>query len=217
MKFERGDIIAFEVTDTGSTGVFVLDYTYGGNSCCVICGVTGEGELVFNDRGWGVYDSHRFATESDKTILFNALSKQNKYYCEQTKTIKEMKKEFTKEDLKSGMWIECRNGNRYLLINDKLDGKLWGYRDRGKIKTEDLNDNLTFPISQWDIIKIWHYDNPMDTNEVDFGSKNLVWQRNTKQDQIKSKIDEIQSIVDDMQEDIKQKLESINKLKEELK
>lgn len=217
MKFEKGDIIAFDVTDTGSTGVFILDYTYGENSCCVMCGVTGDGSLVFNDRGWGVYDSHRFATESDKTILFKALAKQNKYYCEQTKTIKEMQKEFTKKDLRSGMWIECRNGYRYLLMHNKKDGELWGFRFEGMIRTEDFNENLTFISNKWDIIKVWNYDNPMNTNEVNFGSEYLIWQRNDKQDQIKSRIDEIQSIVDDMQEDIKQKLESINKLKEELK
>lgn len=127
----------------------------------------------------------------------------------------EMKKEFTKEDLKSGMWIECRNGYRYLLIHAK--GELCGYRDTGINPICNYANDLTYKESKWDIVKVWHYDNPMSTNEADFGVDKLVWKRNAKKDQIKSKIDEIQRIVDDMQEDIKQKLESINKLKEELK
>ena len=246
MKFKKGDIVAFDVTDTGSTGVFVLDYTYGGNSCCVMCGVTGDGSLVFNDRGWGIYDSNRFATESDKTILFNALAKENKYYCEKTKTIKEIGvnkeiidftstngltfkiwedfkeeilslktktiKEMKKKDLKSGMWVELRNGNRYMVIKD-CDTMLHGkqcfclVRNDGYLISDEYTDCLTCSDSEYnefDICAVYSTSGDVVNGNTYTGEDmSVIWERSDSQDKIRAKISELQRVIEELEAELR--------------
>lgn len=213
MKFKKGDIVYWMGSDK-AFGVVLGECKY----------YEGSYRLYAN----GSYDTHsncsgknlRHVTYFEKQLLLSALAKQNKYYCEQTKTIKEMQKEFTKKDLKSGMWVKLRNGDTMLCVgraethNHGTD--ICFIEDDGFIIMHNYNEDMEcYEVPEMSIDSIF-YDK-ITSNTFKFGSQPMIWQRDIKKDQVKSKIDEIQRIVDDMQEDIKQKLESINKLKQGLK
>ena len=108
-----------------------------------------------------------------------------------------------KEDLKSGMWIETSNGNRYLLMNCASDGKLWGFRYGGKLRLSDFMGDLTYECSEWNIQKVWHYDNPMNTSDVDFGADCLIWERSNYKNDVESKIEKLQEQIDKLKEELK--------------
>ena len=108
-----------------------------------------------------------------------------------------------KKDLKSGMWVECMNGNRYLLMNSASDEELWGFRYEGKIRLSDYMDDLTFKVDEWNIQKVWHYDNPMDTSDIDFGADYLIWERSSHKKDMEIKIEKLQEQIDKLKEDLK--------------
>ena len=108
-----------------------------------------------------------------------------------------------KEDLKSGMWIECMNHNRYLLMNSASDEELWGFRYEGKIRLSDYMDDLTFKTDEWSIRRVWHYDNPMDTSDIDFGTHCLIWERSSHKKDMEIKIEKLQEQIDKLKEDLK--------------
>lgn len=97
-------------------------------------------------------------------------------------------KQMKRCDLKSGMWVECENGNRYLLMDTEY-GELKGFREQGLLGLEDYAEDLSY-FGNWSITKVWRYKNPMDSHEVDFKEDGLIWQRPTKTELTISQIEE---------------------------
>lgn len=62
---------------------------------------------------------------------------------------KDMKKEFTKEDLKSGMVVKTRNNQMYLVVDNMIISD-WGY-----IILNSYTENLQFPNHEYDIMAIY--------------------------------------------------------------
>ena len=66
----------------------------------------------------GSYDTHsscsgknlRHATHDEKGLLITALAKENKYYCEKTKTINEMKKAYNELEKNISETLDKLNG-----------------------------------------------------------------------------------------------------------
>ncbi len=82
-----------------------------------------------------------------------------------------------KQDLKSGMLVQFRDGNVFMLINDALvsDG---GWMSLGNI---DKDLNYICHDDEWDIMKVskvlnGHYLIPTHWNEKTL-NKNLLWER----------------------------------------
>ena len=74
----------------------------------------------------------------------------------------------TKKDLKNGMYVETRNGNRYILIDDKF------MREEGFNYIDTYNDDLTCPMADaLDIVKVYDADTIIDFHN----NENLIWTR----------------------------------------
>lgn len=79
-------------------------------------------------------------------------------------------KDFTKADLKNRMVVECRNGEKYMVIDDKLlsiNGYNFLY-----IYNKDLT--TTTSGERFDIMKVYDQFYSLDFNEDDL---KLLWQR----------------------------------------
>ena len=177
------------------------------------------------------------ANEEQRQFLFNALAKENKYYCEKTKTIKEMKKEkgtkctdwadsgsFTKKDLKSGMWAKTRNGNTYIII-ENMTTQLYGTQkfcligDGRFVVSDSINDDLTYKGNkEFDIIGL--YGNILgfgDKLTFSFDKQTLIWERETEEDkqikEMQSKLDEMKKAYNELEKNISETIEKLNKLK----
>ena len=75
----------------------------------------------------------------------------------------------TKKELKNGMIVETRNGNRYLVLNDILT------RKEGYINKFDLNDDLTARnrMNCLDVMKVYEEINTLNFDEADI----ILWER----------------------------------------
>ena len=78
-------------------------------------------------------------------------------------------KNFTKSDLKNRMVVECRNGNKYIVIDDMLlstNGYSW---------LLSYNENLTMKqgLSEFDIMKVYNRANSLDFNKY---MLTLLWE-----------------------------------------
>lgn len=79
-------------------------------------------------------------------------------------------KDFKKSDLTNRMVVECRNGNKYIVIDDML------------LSTNDYswllsyNGNLTMKqgLSEYDIMKVYNRANSLDFNKY---MLTLLWER----------------------------------------
>jgi hypothetical protein len=99
-------------------------------------------------------------------------------------------KQFTKSDLKTGMWVELRNGEKSLVfLNTKHGdifssndtwGSLGGYSEDLTLKDEEIDD------IQYDIVKVYQPTCNRDYYNFDSHSK-VVWER--KEEKPKNKID----------------------------
>lgn len=104
----------------------------------------------------------------------------------------EEKKQFTKSDLKAGMWVETRNGNKYLILTDVNtmyygQQKLVGINNYGFVICSEFNNDLTYKDNlDYDIMKVWgSVVNSNTYNFVDLQS-DLIWER--KEVPIKTKL-----------------------------
>lgn len=93
--------------------------------------------------------------------------------------IREKKKEFVKGNLKPGMVVECKNGSRYLVVNNFERKFLLGKTNYCSL--DNYNDNLEHLVGDFDIIKIYF---PKYTGNLDFilkhasiDSENLIWEK----------------------------------------
>ena len=77
---------------------------------------------------------------------------------------------FTKKDLKNGMYVETRMGNRYILIDDKM------LRDEGFLYLHAYNEDLTIKdrdAEEFDIVKVFNTDTRINFEN----DTNLIWER----------------------------------------
>ena len=82
-----------------------------------------------------------------------------------------------KQDLKTGMLVQVRNGHVYMVINDTL------VRDVKFISLDNINNDLNYMYhdGEWDIMKVSkvldsYYLMPKCWNEEKL-NKNLLWER----------------------------------------
>ena len=176
----------------------------------------------------GSYDTHsscsgknlRHATHDEKGLLITALAKENKYYCEKTKTIKEMKKEFTKRDLKSGMWVELRSGERMLCI-DNCETSLYGTKmcfisDKGFRTSCTYNDDLTSIYYEYSSIDKVYYKS-VNSNTYKGYNIPLIWERETEEykqmKEMENKLSEMKKAYNELEKNISETLDKLNGLK----
>lgn len=89
-----------------------------------------------------------------------------------------MKNEFKKEDFYSGMRIETKNGNEYIIVESSVLGII-GVRENNWLSIDESKEDLSFYGSdEFTIMKI--YDCPYRTEQfMNINDKgNLIWERN---------------------------------------
>ena len=93
--------------------------------------------------------------------------------------------EFTKADLKNGMIVEYNNGNRRLVLGDKL------ISDKGTAFVSELNEDLILSDSTLAINKVYK-SNPWFLNEIfDDASLTLIWERKSKPEPVEMTLAEV--------------------------
>lgn len=96
----------------------------------------------------------------------------------------------TKADLRSGMIITCRNGNRYMVLTNATptygESALFAISS-GNYNWIDLgsyNGDLTYSDSEWDIVRIEKFDKQCYINRFFHGSDvkktHIIWTRPEK-------------------------------------
>ncbi len=218
MKFEKGDVL-HSVDYVNPIGWIIIFDGYCPEFKYSVM-LNRNQELVYNDTCVG--SGFKLANSEQKKILFDALAKENKYYCEKTKTIKEMKKEFTKKDLKSGMWVESREGNIYLVLFN-CDTKLYGSQKLcfvryGTFITSDEYDEelLANEYSSFDIVRVY-YHGSVGGKTLKFEGTPLIWERETQEDkqmkEMQFKLEEMKKAYNELEISISETIDKINGLK----
>jgi hypothetical protein len=98
--------------------------------------------------------------------------------------------QFTKENLKTGMWIECRNKQRYMTMFNVFGQRNYNVlaSNEGWLEFDSYQNNLLHNrgYKEWDIIKVYKAGNPFDIYK---GSDlDLIWER--KEEKPKNHIDQ---------------------------
>lgn len=109
-------------------------------------------------------------------------------------TLTERDFEFTKDDLKTGMVVETRNGRRYLVLRGELPTSIYGIQGLMLINDTGLMDNkysnnLKYINANYDIVKV--YQANICGIKYIFDDENLtsLWERDDKADEINKTID----------------------------
>ena len=131
---------------------------------------------------YGVFNG-RFNCYSAEQVKKNGLTIIN---------LPEEEKQFTKSDLKAGMWIELRNGNKYLILTDVNttyygQQKLVGINKFGFVIGSEFNNDLTYKDNlDCDIMKVW--GSVVNSNTYNFVAlqSDLIWER--KKASVKTKL-----------------------------
>ena len=79
---------------------------------------------------------------------------------------------FTKSDLKNGMIVELRNGNRYMVVGTDLLG-LNGYMGLCSYNKDLLKYDSTSTDPDWDIVKVYKNIYHLDLKKANC----IVWER----------------------------------------
>lgn len=85
-------------------------------------------------------------------------------------------KQFTKSDLKTGMWVEYRNGDKRMAVIDSINGDVF-VSSEGYICIKDYNNNLTIETYQrdLDVVKVFKPKTFCSMYRGDY--LELIWQR----------------------------------------
>lgn len=131
---------------------------------------------------YGIFDGH--------FNIFSAVEVKTKHLT--IISLPEEEAQFCKDDLKAGMWIQLRNGSRFLVLTD-VDTthygqeKLVGIRDCGFIIGSNLNNDLTHKNhSDFDIMKVWGLSVNSRTYNFEDMQSDLIWER--KEEPVKTKL-----------------------------
>lgn len=144
--------------------------------------------LVIDSEGkLGKYNNHSLScvseykryqeTDIEKFLAKAARLKGFVYYNKKKPNTGEF---FTKDDLKPGMVIELRKGERRIVLESNYDGLfLLGISDYGKISNyEDCLTSKSY-IENFDIMKVYKIETPCSMDEIMNDDKclELVWER----------------------------------------
>ena len=78
---------------------------------------------------------------------------------------------FTKADLKSGMVVECHNGDRYLVVNDRL------INHEGWLRISNFSNNLSSDSVEFTIDKVYETIGYNFQTLFNDGKLTLIWER----------------------------------------
>lgn len=93
--------------------------------------------------------------------------------------LKNMKKEFTKADLKPGMVIEYNNGTRRLVTSCKKGIYFTGDKYKTSDSVNMFTEDLRYPYGQQSIDRIYIVKWECTLNEIfDINNLELIWERN---------------------------------------
>ena len=87
-----------------------------------------------------------------------------------------------KSDLKSGMWVELRNGNRYLIMTnvDTLyhgNNRIVGIRDGGfQVFSKYSDDLLSGLLNSYDVMKVF-FNGGITGSTYSFKNMPILWER----------------------------------------
>lgn len=85
-------------------------------------------------------------------------------------------KQFTKEDLQSGMIVELRNGIKYLVVNNRETKFLLGIDDYHLL--DNYDDNLNCRVKGFDIVKVYTHKCTGSLKFIlEHNKHKLIWQR----------------------------------------
>jgi hypothetical protein len=107
---------------------------------------------------------------------------------------RETMKDFTKSDLENSMVVECRNGEKYIVIDDKIISTI-GYNclsnyneDLTTILSTYKNENITVfkeGHSKYDIMKVYN-----KVLCIDFNTLQLLWERSEVKEVTMAEVEE---------------------------
>lgn len=105
------------------------------------------------------------------------------YFIEHNYTVLEwsdyMKKEFTKADLKDGMFVVFRNGNIYIKIGESLLGI--GYNRWNELKYYNTDDLHNISYSELDIVKVGTLKSGKPLEYIKEEDLDIIWERKEPQ------------------------------------
>lgn len=106
---------------------------------------------------------------------------------------------FTKDDLVAGKHVvECRNGNRYVLVTQDV---LLGLDSAGWNTIDEFEENLTYKYNDcWDIMKVYGV---IQKNLHTYEHLPIVWER-TEKSAAQLQYEECQAKMDELQEKMKE-------------
>lgn len=90
----------------------------------------------------------------------------------------EEEKMFTKKDLKVGQLVDCKNGNRYLVLQAK--NGMFLSREIGWESLSNYDESLKNKhLSSFDIVKVYSIDNKCECCSFEDENLTLIWERKT--------------------------------------
>ena len=119
------------------------------------------------------------------------------YYKEKGRTIvtlTEQDFEFTKDNLKTGMVVQTRNGRRYLVLRGELPTSIYGIQglmlinDTG-LMADEYSNNLKYITADYDIVKVFQANICGIKYIFDDENLTLLWERDDKVNEINETID----------------------------
>lgn len=129
-------------------------------------------------NGTSYLEENNFYQYKEKTCYFGVKGTfcKHDYFIDKDYTILEwsdyMKKDFTKADLKDGMFVVFRNGNIYIKIGEFLIGHSgW---NRLNSYTDDLHN---IPYSEFDIVRVGTLKNGKQLKYIKEENLDIIWER----------------------------------------
>ena len=114
-----------------------------------------------------VYANINYYKKADyKIITFDEFMKEHK----------DMKKQFTKDDLKVGMLVECEEMGLCIIMEDPYYGLVY-VSDDGYMTVSRLNDNFDFHDKQYSINKVWDVATNYGQGILNTHERKLLWER----------------------------------------
>lgn len=114
-------------------------------------------------------------------------------------------KEMTKSDLKDGMIVELRNGDKKFVLNNNL------LNQDSYINLELYKDDLRFTSSSYDVMKIYTSEASCLNDILNVKHYNLIWERKTKSES-EINLEKIQKQIDILNKSVEEFKNEVTKL-----